>query len=205
MRWNATYRYKNADTLNEWVDGSICQVDNSGMNQLRDAEWGKEKVLVFDVFFRNSHDTTLSAGDTVEVTMNDGETFVATIVGIDFTDRRVYALRIESSTSIVKTNGSVAFKIKSGGGINPITGFPTAATVSWRTAADCHYVKNNENLQEKEQGEPIVQVNYTIYIAGNTTPSEQLRLYDSGGNLLGEFSVISTEYIETKGVTQITV
>ena len=205
MRWNASYRYRNAGTDNQFVDGGACYIVNANTEQLVDSDWGKEEELKYTMYVRDIRKIFITWGTDVEVTMQDGQQFICTVTGVDFTVSRLYTFTISNSLPYMSSNGSVAFKEKSGGGINPITGYPVAATVSWKTAIDCRYAKNSENLQAKEQGEPIVQVNYTIYIAGDNTQSEQLRLYDNGGNLLGEFSVISTEYIDTKGITKITV
>ena len=205
MRWNATYRYRTATTNGEFVDGGICQVDNGTMEQLRDAEWGKEKVFLFDVYMRNSHNIGLSVADAVEITMHDGQQFVSTVVGIDFTDRRVYALRISTNFPSFITNGSVSYKFKTGGGLDPVTGFPVPATSTWGEDIPCRWTTVSLNLLARDIEEHYIEAKYAIYVAGKRLPSEQLKLGDNDGNVLGEFSVISYEYMELNGMTKILV
>lgn len=205
MRWNATYKYRNANTNNQFEDGGACYIVNANTEQLVDSDWGKEKQLKYTMYVRDHRKIFIDWGTVVEVSMQDGQQFVCTVTGIDFTISRLYTFTVSNSLPLVTANGTVKFKTKTGGGIDATTGYPTAATVTWSSAVDCRWNKVRENLQAKEQGEPIVQINYTIYLAQATLPSEQIELFDTNGTSLGEYSVISAEYIDTKGVTKITV
>lgn len=205
MRWNATYRYRNTSTSNAFVDGGTCYIVCANTEQIMDSEWGKDKELRYTMYVRDPRKINIDWGTVVEVSMQDGQQFVCTVTGIDFTVSRLYTFTVTNSSPLLTANGTVKFKTKTGGGIDATTGYPTAATVTWSTAVDCRWDKVNENLQAKEQGEPIVQVNYTVYLAQATLPSEQIELFDGSGVSLGEYSVISAEYIDTKGVTKITV
>lgn len=202
---NATYKYRNAGTNNEFVDGGACYIVNANTEQLVESDWGKDKQLKYTMYVRDQRKIFINWGTVVEVSMQDGQQFVCTVTGIDFTISRLYTFTVSNTSPLVYTNGTVKFKTKTGGGIDVTTGYPTEATATWSTAVSCRWSKVNENLQAKEQGEPIVQVNYTIYLAQDSLPSEQIELFDANGTSLGEFSVISAEYIDTKGVTKITV
>lgn len=205
MRWNATYRYRNSDTNNQFVDGGACYIVNANTEQLVESDYGKELVLAYTMYVRDHRKVFIGLGTVVEVSMQDGQRFVCTVTGIDFTVSRIYTFTITTSTPELSANGSVQFKTKAGGGIDPTTGYPIAASAAWSDAVGCRWVKTSENLQAKSSGEPIVQSNYTIYLDGDNMPSEQVRLTDRNGNVLGEYSVISAEYIDTKGVTKILV
>jgi hypothetical protein len=205
MRWNASYRYRNQSTNNQFEAGGVCQVDNASMAQLRETDWGNEKVFVYDVYMRNSRPVSLSVADVVEITMYNGEQFIATVKGIDFADKLVFALSVESVTASVVANGSVSFKSKTGGGIDSTTGYPKPTVVTWNTAVLCRYTTLTLNLQAKSEQEAYIEAKYAIYLQGKTMPTEQIKLNDSDGNTLGEFSIISYEYLDTKNITKIIV
>jgi hypothetical protein len=205
MRWNATYRYRNANTKFKFEDGGACFILNANTEQLVDSDWGKDKILKYTMYVRDRRKIFIDWGTVVEVSMQDGQQFICTVTGIDFTISRLYTFTITNSLPFMTTNGFVKFKTKTGGGIDVTTGYPIAATATWSDAMECRWNKVNENLQAKEQGEPIVQVNYTIYLAQATLPSEQTELLDDSGNSLGEFSVISVEYNDTKSIMKILV
>lgn len=205
MKFNAAYRYRNSGTSNVFVDGGACYIENANKEQLVDSDWGKDLVLAFTMYVRDKRKSNIDWGTVVEVNMQDGQQFICTVTGIDCTISRLYTFTVTNSSPTITANGSVKFKTKTGGGIDTTTGYPKAVTVAWSSAYDCHIVKSTENLQAKDNGEPIVDKSYTVYITQSALPSEQIELFDNSGVSLGEFSVISAEYIDTKGVLKIIV
>lgn len=104
-------------------------------------------------------------------------------------------------------NGTIQFKVKTAGGIDPATGFPNQNTdVSWGIEIACQYVYNSYNLQRKsQQGESVVAVSYTILIEGSKPEGEILRLKDNNGNLIGDYNIASHEYLRAVNETKIIV
>jgi len=102
---------------------------------------------------------------------------------------------------ILFPNGHIELKEKSGGGINPETGFPIKPTEQWSESITCQYRANKYSNKGKSNGESFIIASYEIYIDELNFDSERLRLYDKNDALLGEFSVISKEMFElTKSV-----
>jgi hypothetical protein len=205
MKWNATYRYRSTSTSNLFVDGGSCYVDPTVTEQLRDTDYGKEVLLGYKMYVKNESRFNPSLGDVVEISMQDGQTFLCTIVGIDFTVHKVYTFSISSSSPRLFSNGSVQFKQKAGGGIDPTTGYPVSTTSTWSESVPCSWKTISLNLLATANNEHYKDAQYSLFIEGNALPSEQLKLADNNGNTLGEFSIISYEYLNTKGVTQIIV
>ena len=144
-------------------------------------------------------------GDVVEISMQDGQQFLCTIVGNDFTVHKVYTFLISSSSPKLFSNGTLQFKQKTGGGIDPTTGYPVQATSTWGEAVPCSWNTVSLNLLATTNNEHYKDAQYSLFIEGNNLPSEQLKLSDNNGNVLGEFSIISYEYLDTKSVTRIIV
>lgn len=205
MKWNATYRYRGTSTNNQFVDGGSCYVDPTVTEQLRDTDYGKEVLLGYKMYVKNESRFQPTLGDVVEISMQDGQKFLCTIVGNDFTIHKVYTFTISSSSPKLFTNGTVQFKQKTGGGIEPATGYPISASSTWSEAVPCCWNVISLNLLAKANNEHYKDAQYTLFIEGNSLPSEQLKLTDNNGNVLGEFSVTSYEYLDTKGVMQIIV
>ena len=205
MRWNATYRYRSTSTDNQFVDGGSCYVDPTVTEQLRETDYGKEVLLGYKMYVKNESRFYPTLGDVVEISMQDGQQFLCTIVGNDFTVHKFYTFLIASSTPKLFSNGTVQFKQKSGGGIDPETGYPVSATSTWSESVPCSWKTVSLNLLATANNEHYKDARYTLFIEGNSLPSEQLKLTDNDGNTLGEFSVISYEYLDTKGVVQIVV
>ena len=98
MRWNATYRYRSTSTDNQFVDGGSCYVDPTVTEQLRETDYGKEVLLGYKMYVKNESRFYPTLGDVVEISMQDGQQFLCTIVGNDFTVHKVYTFLIASST-----------------------------------------------------------------------------------------------------------
>lgn len=90
-------------------------------------------------------------------------------------------------------NGTIEFKEKTPGRIDPETGYPTkAANARWGKPIPCQFLPNNRNNLGRVNGERFTTASYTVLLEEQPLPSsEQVRLTDSGGKILGEFSMIA--------------
>ena len=90
-------------------------------------------------------------------------------------------------------NGTIQFKWKTPGGIDPETGYPTRPTdTGWSKPIPCQDVPASANLLAKSNGERITKKNFTVLIDEQPLPqSEQVRLTDSSGKSLGDYSLIA--------------
>lgn len=103
-------------------------------------------------------------------------------------------------------NGTVEFKEKSPSKIDIETGYPAKPIgVRWGMPIPCQFLPNDRNNLGKVNGERFTTANYTILIEEQPLPdSEQLRLKDSNGKVLGEFSLIALpESLEAVGEIKI--
>ncbi len=91
-------------------------------------------------------------------------------------------------------NGTIEFKQKTPGKIDPETGHPAKATeVKWSDSIPCQYIPYSRQLLLKTgSGERITKASYKVLIEEQLLPdSEQVRLTDSRtGSSLGEFSLL---------------
>ncbi len=90
-------------------------------------------------------------------------------------------------------NGTIEFKQKSATGIDPETGYPSAAyRECWTEPVPCQYQPVKRTLQSTANGERFSYSTYSVLIEEQPLPdSEQVRLTDRSGNVLGEFSLLS--------------
>ena len=91
-------------------------------------------------------------------------------------------------------NGTIEFKRKFPGGIDPETGHPVKPKdFGYGEPIACQYIPSNRQLLLKTAtGERITKANYTVLIEDQPLPeSEQIRLTDATGKILGEFSLIA--------------
>lgn len=99
-------------------------------------------------------------------------------------------------------NGTIEFKEKTAGKIDPETGYPTKPTkVGWGEPIPCQFLPNNRNNLGRVNGERFTTATYTVLLEEQELPeSEQIRLTDRSGKNLGEFSLIAPpEYLEAVG------
>lgn len=89
-------------------------------------------------------------------------------------------------------NGTIEFKAKAAGGIDPETGYPVAASAEWGAPIPCQWLPNSSNLLARILGERFEQAAYEVLLEEQPLPdSEQVRLTDADGESLGEFSLRS--------------
>lgn len=99
-------------------------------------------------------------------------------------------------------NGTIEFKEKTPGKIDPETGYPTKpAKVGWGEPIPCQFLPNSRNNLGWVNGERFTTATYTVLIEEQELPeSEQVRLTERSGKNLGEFSLIAPpEYLEAVG------
>lgn len=100
-------------------------------------------------------------------------------------------------------NGTIEFKGKTAGGIDPTTGYPIAPTTTWGDPIPVQWIPNSHDNLGVTHGEHFTRASYTLLISRQALPSEQLRLKDRAGNTIGEFSVISAEDLDAVLQTRI--
>lgn len=94
-------------------------------------------------------------------------------------------------------NGTIQVKQKTAGGIDPETGYPVkSGKASWGDPIPCQYIANKYDHLGRVNGQAFTTAQYHILIEEQPFTAEQLRLKDSGGKSLGDFSVITTEYLQ---------
>ncbi len=91
---------------------------------------------------------------------------------------------------MIIANGSIETKIKTGGGINPETDYPTNPSIGWSNPISCQYQANNNSLKGRTNGEAFTIASYEILIDEQPYEAERLRLRDESGKELWEFSVL---------------
>lgn len=103
-------------------------------------------------------------------------------------------------------NGTIEFKEKTPGKIDPETGYPQKPTkVRWGEPIPCQLLPNNRNNLGRINGERFTTASYTVLIEEQPLPSsEQIRLTERSGKVLGEFSLITPpEALEAVGEIRI--
>lgn len=90
-------------------------------------------------------------------------------------------------------NGTIEFKEKHAGGINPLTGYPRKATdVEWVHTIPCQWIANSRNDLGRVNGERFSVASFTVLVEEQPLPSSrQVRLKDDRGKLLGEFTMVA--------------
>lgn len=79
----------------------------------------------------------------------------------------------------------------SGGGI--VNGIPQPITDTWGANIECQYRANQYSNLGVVSGNAFTQHSYEVLVDLQTINSERLELYNSSGQKVGEFSVISAE------------
>lgn len=103
-------------------------------------------------------------------------------------------------------NGTIEFKEKTPGKIDTETGYPSKATgIGWGNPIPCQYIPNRRENLGRVNGERFTTATYTILLEEQSLPeSEQIRLTDKDGSVLGDFSLISPpELLEAVGEIRI--
>ena len=94
-------------------------------------------------------------------------------------------------------NGTIEFKTKTAGGIDPETGYPVKpSSVAWGEPVPCQFKAKKFNQLGIIKGEHFTVASYEILIEEQPVPSEQLSLKDLSGKEIGTFSIIQAEPLE---------
>ncbi len=93
-------------------------------------------------------------------------------------------------------NGTIQVKQKTGGGIDPETGYAVPVSVGWGDPIPCQFSASRFDWQAKLRGEPVTQKSYSILIEEQDFQAEQVRLSDRGGKVIGDFSIRQIEPLE---------
>lgn len=94
-------------------------------------------------------------------------------------------------------NGTIEIKSKTGGGINLETGYPRKpGAVEWGEPIPCQYSANKYDNLGRVNGEHFTAAQYAALIEERPFAAEQVRLKNSAGDIVGEFSVIQVEPLE---------
>lgn len=98
---------------------------------------------------------------------------------------------------MIIANGTIELKQKTGGGIDPETGYPVrSSSVSWGDPIPCQYSANKYSNLGRVNGEHFTKAEYSVLIEEQPFNAEQLRLKNRAGEVIGEFSVIQVEPLE---------
>lgn len=93
-------------------------------------------------------------------------------------------------------NGTIEVKTKTGGGIDPQTGFPVKGDEQWGEPIPCQWIPNRNNMLGRVNGEHFTIAHYIVLIESQPFSAEQVRLRTVGGYDLGEFSLMYVEQLD---------
>lgn len=93
-------------------------------------------------------------------------------------------------------NGTIEVKTKTGGGIDPQTGFPVKGEEQWGEPIPCQWLPNRNDRLGRANGEHFTIASYVVLIDEQPFDAEQVRLRTLDGQDLGEFSLMYAEPLE---------
>ena len=94
-------------------------------------------------------------------------------------------------------NGTIEVKQKTGGGINPETGYPNKpVSTAWGNPIPCQYSANKYNKLGKYNCEHFTVAQYIVLIEEQPCDAEQIRLKNLNGKVIGEFSIMEVEPLD---------
>lgn len=103
---------------------------------------------------------------------------------------------------MIIVNGKLIPRLLSRGRIDPETGHPIPAQREWGDAIPCQYIVNRMDVAGRVNGEKALQLSYTVLVE-RPFYGERVRLCDMAGCVIGEFPVISLEWLEAVGQTKV--
>lgn len=102
---------------------------------------------------------------------------------------------------MIKT-GYIAFVTQTGGGFDPVTGFPIASTETVTDLIKCNLETVRREFRIMVDGE-YTDAKYSIYLDENKVPEtvdintvEQIKVYDNNSNLLDTFRLDNIEFLK---------
>lgn len=105
---------------------------------------------------------------------------------------------------MIIANGTIELAKKIAEGVSD-DGYLTVSSIEWDRRIPCQYYPNNYNNLDKSNGEHFINAEYTILVEQQKIVPEQLRLKDTEGNIIGEFSIISVTQLDAVCETKILV
>lgn len=93
-------------------------------------------------------------------------------------------------------NGTIEVKTKSGGGIDPQTGYPVKGNGQWGEPIPCQWLPNRNDRLGRVNGEHFTIASYVVLIDEQPFDAEQVRLRTLDGQDLGEFSLMYAEPLD---------
>lgn len=105
-------------------------------------------------------------------------------------------------------NGSLRVKVKTGGGIDPVTHNPVKAVETWSDPMPCQWSVNKRDNLGVFNGEHFAVASYIVLIDQILKPpfkGQQVELVSLNFGSLGQFSIISTEPLDAVGQIRILV
>lgn len=106
MRWNGKFRYSKAVskptydsdgypvpyTVTDWIDGTLCYIERNAPAKHQVAVDGQRFVYTYTMYTSAEFAGKFDAGDTIEVTLEDGSVITKLVLGTDSTDRKALAV-----------------------------------------------------------------------------------------------------------------
>jgi hypothetical protein len=105
---------------------------------------------------------------------------------------------------MVIVNGEIQGKITAGGGLDE-KGNPSPVLETLSEQLQCRIKANKRNDIGKHDGNTFTVASYEVLTEGQYFENEIVILTDAKGKFLGEFPVISCEYLEAVGLFKILV
>lgn len=99
-------------------------------------------------------------------------------------------------------NGTLLARRPSRGGIDPETGHPVKAAAEWCDPVPCQYSPVTVDRRGRANGERFTMATYTALVEG-PYEADRVRLLDGHGGTVGEFAVISAEWLEAVCQTRV--
>ncbi|WP_416995983.1 hypothetical protein [Alistipes putredinis] len=93
-------------------------------------------------------------------------------------------------------NGTIEVKTKTGGGIDPETGYPVKGEAAWGEPIPCQWIPNRNDMLGRINGEHFIIAHYVVLIEAQPFNAEQVRLRTLDGRDLGEFSLMYAEPLD---------
>lgn len=93
-------------------------------------------------------------------------------------------------------NGTIEVKTKTGGGIDPETGYPVKGEEHWGEPIPCQWIPNRNDMLGRVNGEHFIIAHYVVLIEEQPFTAEQIRLRTIDGRDLGEFSLMYVEPLD---------
>lgn len=103
-------------------------------------------------------------------------------------------------------NGNISFKVKSKPTVSDNGFLIKPTSEQWTEVMPCQISQNSASKNEVVNGEHYANASYTILVElDEPIISEQVLLYDDSHEVIGEYSIISTERLSSVGIMRIVV